>query len=212
MSLLHVTFSPDIEAFYLTVTENQVAKTIDITDLIAADLDATGALVGVEFVMRPEELTEDMYRLVADRFPALRRDNERAAVAERVIAAMRSPEGRRRLSSPTADGAVEVAIALRSDTVNDAARWVAALGSHATVVVPLAKAGLVPLVWTISEALEAALIPADSNVHPESTLGMVVDYLEASGAAEGEGGFSFRITVGEAEAEITESGPLLALA
>jgi hypothetical protein len=60
---------------------------------------------------------------------------------------------------------------------------------------------------------EQALIKCDSGVHPDSELGMLVDYLDASGDAAGDEGFSFRITVGESvEAEITESGPLLALA
>jgi uncharacterized protein YuzE len=212
VSLLRVTFSPDVEAFYLTVTDREVAETVDVTDLIAVDLDVDGEVVGVEFVMRPEALTEAMYRELADRYPVLSRaNNERAAVAERVIAAMRAPQGRDPMAED-AHGIIEVAIGLRSDTISDAAGWVAALGGRATVIVPRSRTGIAPLVWTMTDDLDTPLVPSYSDVHPDSDLGMLVDYLDASGAASREGGFSFRITVGDSEAEITESGPLLALA
>lgn len=207
--MMWVTFSTDVEAFYITVSDEPVAHTVEIGDLTMVDVDSHGQPVGVEFAMRADALQEPMYQAVVDRFPSLGRGHERAHVVERIVAAMRSAYGRESVGGPKGSE-LHVIAGLSFDTVADAAEWVTRLGGRATVVVPTSGM-LMPLDWVMTDPSEALAIAADSRVHPGSTLGILAEYLLSREDPSTE--FSFRIAVDESrEAAITEKGPLRQLA
>ena len=49
-----------------------VAGTVSISDLVMVDIDASGHLVGVEFVMPPSRITVETVDCVAEQFPTLK--------------------------------------------------------------------------------------------------------------------------------------------
>ncbi len=63
---------PITGATYVTLRDNSVARTVDVTDLITVDLDGAGDVVGVDFAMPPSELTPDEVRSILSTYPELR--------------------------------------------------------------------------------------------------------------------------------------------
>lgn len=124
--------------------------------------------------------------------------NERLAVTRRVMRALRHEQGRAPLTDRDGRGAAQVVICLDSDTVDYAASRVSARGGTATVVVPLGD-HLVPLRWTQSNRTEA-LFPDDGPIHPDSTLGMLVTYMDQCDVPV----CRFRISTDEGEIDVTE--------
>lgn len=47
-------FDEDANALYIALHEGQVARTIEITDMVYVDIDASGTPLGVEFVSADE--------------------------------------------------------------------------------------------------------------------------------------------------------------
>lgn len=105
--------------------------------------------------------------------------NERLAITQRVMKAMRHESARRPLEERNAEGAVQVVVCLNTDTVEYAAKRVQAVGGKATVVLPHRNA-LVPLGWTLGPSSNECGRD-DGPIHPDSTLGMLVEYFEAAG-------------------------------
>lgn len=54
------------------VDEAAVARTVEVSDLVMVDVDAQGQPVGVEFVVPPRLITDEMLFAVADRFSDLK--------------------------------------------------------------------------------------------------------------------------------------------
>jgi len=204
---MHVTYSPDIEGIYVTVSDEPVASSVEISDLVTVDLDAAGNPVGVEFVMRAENLSEDHWRAVYERFPQLSPSTSvRANVLDRVLPILRHQLGRAPIVEAS-DETQTVVIGVRDDTVAETAGHVSALGGVATVAVPQGHL-LVPLTWDMTLTDIELDLGADSNVHPDSALGMLVDYMATQTV------FSFRIAVSESQQAAIEGSekPLMQLA
>jgi len=64
-----VSYDPAARATYVQIHEGAVARTVDITDTVMVDLDASGMPLGVEFLQVPADIPTEVIELVADRFP-----------------------------------------------------------------------------------------------------------------------------------------------
>lgn len=107
--------------------------------------------------------------------------DERREITKRVMKAMRHPLARRPLAGAGADSAQHIIVCLRSDTIDYAAQRVRAAGGIATVVVPHGT-GLVPLSWEMTGTREIPLsVQSEGPIHPDSELGMLMDYFAARG-------------------------------
>lgn len=120
-------------------------------------------------------------------------ETERLEVTRRVMRAMRHESGRRPLVERDADGARRVVICLPSDTVRYACERVREAGGRATVVVP-ARGGLLPLRWHIDEAAPG-MFACDGPIHPESTMGMLIEWWMAGAHHE----VTFSLSAGSVE-------------
>lgn len=125
--------------------------------------------------------------------------NERLQIARRVMRAMRHESAREPLVERNGVGAAQLVVCLPSDTVTYAMDRVRTVGGRATVVVPLGGA-LMPLGWTIHETAESDSALDDGPIHPESTVGMLAQYLAESGLSRG----TFRISADGTEVDVTE--------
>lgn len=106
---------------------------------------------------------------------------ERLAVTKRVMKAMRHESARKPLVDRDSAEPLQLVVCLPSDTIEYAARRVQAVGGHATVVVPHRNV-LVPLVWTLQPVPAQRDCTADDGpIHPESTVGMLAEYLQEAG-------------------------------
>lgn len=55
--VMHFRFDDDANALYVALHEGAVARTLELTELIYVDVDASGAPLGIEFVSADEFLT-----------------------------------------------------------------------------------------------------------------------------------------------------------
>jgi uncharacterized protein YuzE len=69
-----VSYDPEAGATYVEFTDDQVARTVSLSDLVMVDVDLHGDVVGVEFVVAPRDITDAMFALVADAYPAAFKD------------------------------------------------------------------------------------------------------------------------------------------
>ena len=58
-------------ATYVKVSSEPVSRTVHVSDLVAVDIDVKEQPVGVEFIMRPALITDDVIDRVVARFPGL---------------------------------------------------------------------------------------------------------------------------------------------
>ncbi len=70
--VMRVEFDPEVRAWYLTLSEAPVSKTVHISDEVAVDVDDQGSVVGAEFLLAPAELGADVRGALFERFPAVR--------------------------------------------------------------------------------------------------------------------------------------------
>jgi uncharacterized protein YuzE len=70
---MYVSYDTEARATYVQVADVDVDvdRTVELSEVVMVDLDATGVPVGVEFLVLPGDVSDVMLRLVADRFPAL---------------------------------------------------------------------------------------------------------------------------------------------
>jgi uncharacterized protein YuzE len=71
--MMHVDFDPEVRAWYLTLADSPVAKTVHISDEVAVDVDESDEAVGVEFLFAPAELDPAVTEALFRQFPAVRR-------------------------------------------------------------------------------------------------------------------------------------------
>jgi len=112
--------------------------------------------------------------------------------------ALRHEPGRRPLTRVDRHGTSRIVVCLPSDTVDFATQRVAAAGGAATVVVPH-EGFLVPLSWVLQISHQETML-AEDGIHPGSTLGMLVEYLNTSEIAH----MSFQVTTGMGDVDVTE--------
>jgi len=67
-----VTYDPEADATYITVSEAAVATTDALSDLVAVDLDAAGTPVGVEVLKAPGRVDAGDEEMTVARYPRLR--------------------------------------------------------------------------------------------------------------------------------------------
>lgn len=67
-----VTYDPDADATYVSLSEGEVARTDSLSDLIAVDLNAAGAPIGVELLKAPGSVSAGDAKLVTARYPSLK--------------------------------------------------------------------------------------------------------------------------------------------
>ncbi|MDK3255077.1 DUF2283 domain-containing protein [Blastococcus capsensis] len=68
-----VQYDTEAGATYVELVDGvAVARTIEISDLVMVDVDAEDNPVGVEFVVPPRGITDEMLRVVGKRFPELK--------------------------------------------------------------------------------------------------------------------------------------------
>jgi uncharacterized protein YuzE len=67
-----VQYDTEAGATYVQLTEGDVARTVNVGDLVSVDVDAHGQPVGLDFAVLPSKITDSMLYAVADRFPALK--------------------------------------------------------------------------------------------------------------------------------------------
>ena len=69
-----VTYDPEADATYVSLTDTPVAKTRQFGDSVSVDLDEVGSPVGVELLMTPASVTSGVLTpLLAELSQALRR-------------------------------------------------------------------------------------------------------------------------------------------
>jgi len=68
---MFLTVDTEARATYVAVSSAPVDRTAMVTDSVAVDVDAMGQPIGVEFLMLPERITNDIVGYVIERFPTL---------------------------------------------------------------------------------------------------------------------------------------------
>jgi uncharacterized protein YuzE len=66
-----ISVDTDACATYITLTDAPIARTEDVTDLVMVDLDAQDHPVGVEFLLMPTDITDELVGLLEHRYPDL---------------------------------------------------------------------------------------------------------------------------------------------
>jgi uncharacterized protein YuzE len=69
---MRVDFDPEVQAWYLTLSDASVQRTVHVSDEVAVDVDAGDAVVGVEFLVAPSAIDPQVRDLLFERFPIVR--------------------------------------------------------------------------------------------------------------------------------------------
>ncbi len=72
MKAMRVDFDPEVQGWYLTLSDAPVARTVHISDEVMVDVDASGAVVGVEFLLAPAAIEPPVREALFERFPVVR--------------------------------------------------------------------------------------------------------------------------------------------
>jgi len=67
---MDIRYSTETEAFYVTLTDGDVARTVHISDDVLVDLEADGTVHGLELLCPPAEVTSDERSALSERFPS----------------------------------------------------------------------------------------------------------------------------------------------
>lgn len=70
MSRMIIRYDTEVGAYYVRAADTPVARTVHISDDVAVDLDAAGAVHGLEVLCAPSLLTAGERAALSDRFPA----------------------------------------------------------------------------------------------------------------------------------------------
>ena len=71
MEAMRVDFDPEVQAWYLTLSDVAVAKTVHVSDEVAVDIDEAGDVVGVEFLLAPATVDASVRETLFTRFPSV---------------------------------------------------------------------------------------------------------------------------------------------
>ncbi len=73
MAIMRVDYDPEVQAWYLTLSEAAVAKTVHVSDEVAVDVDDAGDVVGVEFLLAPATIEPSVRDTLFERFPVVQK-------------------------------------------------------------------------------------------------------------------------------------------
>ena len=73
MKEMRVDFDPEVQAWYLTLSDAPVTRTVHVSDEVAVDIDVSDDVVGVEFLLAPAAIEPHVRDELFRRFPAVRR-------------------------------------------------------------------------------------------------------------------------------------------
>ena len=73
MKVMRVDFDPEVQAWYITLSDAPVSTTVHISDEVAVDVDESGAAVGVEFLIAPSAVDQPVRERLFERFPVVRK-------------------------------------------------------------------------------------------------------------------------------------------
>jgi uncharacterized protein YuzE len=76
---MYVSYDTEARATYVQVSEADVAETVQLSDSVMVDLDGSGSSVGVELLVLPGAITDEMLDLVVEGFPDLAELRDRSA-------------------------------------------------------------------------------------------------------------------------------------
>lgn len=68
---MRVTHDSGTSASYFTVSDREVARTVEVSDVLAADVDSEGELVGVDIAVPVGEVSPEEWEALLARFPQL---------------------------------------------------------------------------------------------------------------------------------------------
>lgn len=73
MEAMRVDFDPEVQAWYMTLSDASVSRTVHVSDEVVVDVDAAGLVVGVEFLVAPAAIEPDVREALFERFPLVRK-------------------------------------------------------------------------------------------------------------------------------------------
>jgi uncharacterized protein YuzE len=68
---MRVDFDPEVQAWYLTLSDAQVGRTVHLSDEVAVDVDEADEVVGVEFLLAPAAIEPAVREALFARFPVV---------------------------------------------------------------------------------------------------------------------------------------------
>ena len=68
---MRVDFDPEVQAWYLTLSDAQVSRTVHVSDEVAVDVDEADEVVGVEFLLAPATIEPAVREALFAQFPAV---------------------------------------------------------------------------------------------------------------------------------------------
>ncbi len=71
MVTLRVDFDPEVQAWHLTLSDEQVGRTVHVSDEVAVDLDEADDVVGVEFLLAPATIEPAVREVLFAQFPVV---------------------------------------------------------------------------------------------------------------------------------------------
>lgn len=66
---MEIRYSTDAQAFYVMLGQGEIARTAHISDDVMVDLEADGAVHGIELLCTPGELSEEERTRLIEQFP-----------------------------------------------------------------------------------------------------------------------------------------------
>lgn len=73
MAVMRIERDPEVQAWYLTLSDAPMDRTVQVSDEVAVDVDETGDVVGVEFLLAPGTIEPPVREALFARFPAVER-------------------------------------------------------------------------------------------------------------------------------------------
>jgi uncharacterized protein YuzE len=73
VGVMRVDYDPEVQAWYLTLSEAAVANTVHVSDEVAVDVDEAGDVVGVEFLLAPATIESAVRDALFERFPVVQK-------------------------------------------------------------------------------------------------------------------------------------------
>ncbi len=70
---MRVDFDPEVQAWYLTLSDAPVRRTVHVSDEVAVDVDADDLVVGVEFLLAPATIERHVRDVLFERFPVVQK-------------------------------------------------------------------------------------------------------------------------------------------
>jgi uncharacterized protein YuzE len=69
---MRVDFDPEVQAWYLSLADGPVSRTVHMSDEVAVDVASDGGVVGVEFLLAPAAVDRHVREELFARFPDVR--------------------------------------------------------------------------------------------------------------------------------------------